>query len=88
MSSTPTVSISRNDIGGWNITHDGHDIAWAINARPAPTLSLDLDVPVLTADLAVGDLEVDGATLELRVPGHVRDALVAAGWTAPKEENR
>lgn len=86
--STPTVNISRNDSGGWNITHDGHDIAWAINAWPAPTLSLDLDVPVLTASLAVADFEVDGATLALRVPGHVRDALVAAGWTEPKEENR
>lgn len=84
--STSAINISRNNGGGWNITHDGHDIARAINARPAPTLSLDLDVPVLTASLAVGDIEVDGATLELRVPGHVRDALVAAGWTAPKEE--
>ena len=86
--STPTVSISRNDIGGWNITHDGHDIADAINARPAPILSLDLDTPALAAELAVGDLDVDGATLELRVPDHVRDALVAAGWTEPKEEER
>ena len=86
--STPTVSISRNDSGAWNITHDGHDIAWAINARPAPTLTLDLDVPVLTAELAVADFEVDGATLELRVPGHIRDALVAAGWTVTRKGER
>ena len=86
--STPTVNISRNDSGGWAITHDGHDLAWALLAQPAMTLSLDIDEPTLTAALAVEDIEIDTVALVLRLPDHVRDALLAAGWTEPKEGDR
>ncbi|RSN12827.1 hypothetical protein DMB42_11660 [Nonomuraea sp. WAC 01424] len=75
--------------GSYSVTLDGHDLSKGLRS-----LSIDVDPrksgPRVSAELAIDAIEVTGLALRdsrsfVSMPDGAREALIALGWTPPRE---